>query len=73
MADRSADDSRQPLANRRQTAIDLIREFVQELPFETAAEAWQRAVQVTSQTPLEWNASRAWAANAARCYRGRGR
>lgn len=36
-----------------ETAIDLIREFLQELPFVSAAEAWQRAVQVTSQTPLD--------------------
>ena len=36
-----------------ESAIDLIREFVQELPFETAAAAWQRAVQVTSQTPID--------------------
>ncbi len=36
-----------------QMAIDLIREFVQELPFVTAAEAWQRAVQVATQMPLE--------------------
>jgi hypothetical protein len=36
-----------------EVAIDLIREFAQELPFVTAAEAWQRAVQVTSQLPID--------------------
>jgi tetratricopeptide (TPR) repeat protein len=36
-----------------QTAIDLVREFVQELPFSPADEAWQRAVQLVSQSPLD--------------------
>jgi hypothetical protein len=36
-----------------QSAIDLVREFVQELPFIPAAEAWQRAVQLVSQSPLD--------------------
>jgi CHAT domain len=35
------------------TAIGLTREFLQELPFVTAAEAWQRAVQVVGQSPLD--------------------
>jgi hypothetical protein len=35
------------------TAIELIREFVQELPFSTAAEAWQRAVQLVSISPID--------------------
>ncbi len=36
-----------------QSAIELTREFVQELPFVTAAESWQRAVQLISQSPLD--------------------
>jgi tetratricopeptide (TPR) repeat protein len=36
-----------------QTAIDLVREFIQELPFSPADEAWQRAVQLVSQSPLD--------------------
>ncbi|HEY2881706.1 MAG TPA: CHAT domain-containing protein, partial [Pirellulales bacterium] len=36
-----------------QSTIDLIREFVQELPFSPADEAWQRAVQLVSQSPLD--------------------
>jgi tetratricopeptide (TPR) repeat protein len=36
-----------------QSAIDLLREFVQELPFVPADEAWQRAVQLVSQSPLD--------------------
>ena len=35
------------------TAIELIREFVQELPFSTADEAWQRAVQLVTMSPLD--------------------
>jgi hypothetical protein len=35
------------------TSIDLMREFVQELPFSSPAEAWQRSVQVCSDTPVE--------------------
>jgi CHAT domain-containing protein len=36
-----------------QSSRDLVRQFVQELPFSTAAEAWQRAVQLTSASPLD--------------------
>jgi hypothetical protein len=35
-----------------QTALDLVREFAQELPHTTPADAWQRAVQVVSNSPL---------------------
>lgn len=35
-----------------QTSFDLVREFVQELPHVSAAESWQRAVQLARQTPL---------------------
>ena len=41
-----------------QTAIDLVREFVQELPFSPADEAWQRAVQLVSRSPLDPCANR---------------
>jgi hypothetical protein len=36
-----------------QTSFDLVREFVQELPHSSPAEAWQRSVQVATGTPLE--------------------
>lgn len=36
-----------------QTSFDLVREFAQELPHISPAEAWQRAVQVAENTPLE--------------------
>lgn len=36
-----------------QTAVDLVRQFIQEMPFSTADEAWQRAVQLVSQSPLD--------------------
>ncbi len=35
------------------TAIELVRQFVQELPFSTADEAWQRAVQLITISPLD--------------------
>jgi tetratricopeptide (TPR) repeat protein len=35
-----------------QSSLDLIREFTQELPHTTPADAWQRAVQVVSNGPL---------------------
>jgi hypothetical protein len=35
-----------------QTAYDLVREFAQELPHTTAADAWQRAVLLTADTRL---------------------
>lgn len=36
-----------------QSAYDLMREFVQELPHTSAANAWQRAVQVVTSTDLD--------------------
>ncbi len=36
-----------------QTSFDLVREFAQELPNMTPAEAWQRSVRVAGDTPLE--------------------
>lgn len=36
-----------------QTSFDLAREFTQELPFTTASDAWQRAVLLTRNTPLD--------------------
>jgi CHAT domain-containing protein len=35
-----------------QSSLDLVREFTQELPHTTPADAWQRAVQVVSNEPL---------------------
>ena len=35
-----------------QTSLDLVREFTQELPHTTPADAWQRAVQVIGNSPL---------------------
>ena len=35
-----------------QTSLDLVREFTQELPHTTPADAWQRAVQVVANSPL---------------------
>jgi hypothetical protein len=35
------------------TAVQLIREFMQELPFSTADEAWQRAVELVNKSPLD--------------------
>jgi tetratricopeptide (TPR) repeat protein len=42
--------SRWPTAG--QSAFDLVREYVQELPFVPAAEAWQRSVQLVRNNPL---------------------
>jgi hypothetical protein len=39
-----------------QASFDLVREFVQELPHVSAADAWQRAVQVVSDTRLNLQA-----------------
>jgi hypothetical protein len=36
-----------------QTSFDLVREFAQELPHATPAEAWQRSVQIALDTPLD--------------------
>jgi CHAT domain-containing protein len=35
-----------------QTSIDLVREFVQELPHTPAADAWQRSVQLSLVQPI---------------------
>jgi CHAT domain-containing protein len=35
-----------------QTSFDLVREFVQELPHTTAADAWQRSVLLSSEQPV---------------------
>lgn len=37
-----------------ETSIDLVRQFVQEVPFTTAAEAWQRSVELVKEHPLNW-------------------
>ncbi len=36
-----------------QSTLDLIREFVQELPHTAAADAWQRSVQLIQETPID--------------------
>ena len=36
-----------------QTSVDLVREFVQELPNESAANAWRRSVQLAADRPLD--------------------
>lgn len=36
-----------------QTNLDLVREFVQELPHTSAAQSWQRSVLLARETPLE--------------------
>ena len=36
-----------------QTSFDLIREFVQELPYTSASDAWQRSVQLAASNPLD--------------------
>ncbi len=38
-----------------ESSYELIRQFIQELPFSSAADAWQRSVQVAMQTPLDFN------------------
>ena len=43
--------SRWPVAG--QSTYDLIREYVQELPYASAAEAWQRSVQLARQHPID--------------------
>jgi CHAT domain-containing protein len=42
--------SRWPVAG--QSAFDLVREYVQELPFVPATEAWQRSVQLVRTNPV---------------------
>ena len=42
--------SRWPVAG--QSAFDLVREYVQELPFVPAAEAWRRSVQLVRTSPI---------------------
>lgn len=39
-----------------QSAVDLVREFVQELPHSEPADAWQRAVMVVAESPLNLDA-----------------
>ncbi len=39
-----------------QTSLDLVREFAQELPSTSPADAWQRAVQIAAATPLDQEA-----------------
>jgi tetratricopeptide (TPR) repeat protein len=36
-----------------QSSRELVRQFLQELPFSTASEAWQRAVQLVKESPLD--------------------
>lgn len=36
-----------------QSTLEIIREFVQELPKSTAADAWQRCIEVSKELPLE--------------------
>jgi tetratricopeptide (TPR) repeat protein len=36
-----------------QSSVDLLREFVQEMPHEPAANAWRRSVQLTADRPLD--------------------
>ena len=38
------------------TAYDLVREFMQELPYESATKSWQRAVALSMQTPIALDA-----------------
>ena len=38
-----------------QTSYELMRQFVQELPYATADDAWQRSVQTQIDTPLDLN------------------
>ena len=35
-----------------QSSVDLVREFVQELPHASAADAWQRSIAIVSENPL---------------------
>jgi tetratricopeptide (TPR) repeat protein len=37
------------------SSYELLRQFLQELPYASAADAWQRSVQVTMDTPLDFN------------------
>jgi len=39
-----------------QSSLDLVREFMQELPRTTPADAWQRAVMVIAESPLDLDA-----------------
>ena len=38
-----------------ESSYDLVRQFVQELPYSSAADAWQRSVQMLMQSPLDLN------------------
>jgi CHAT domain-containing protein len=46
--------SRWPMGG--QSTLQLSREYVQELPYTSAAEAWQRSVQLVRSAPLETDA-----------------
>ncbi len=37
-----------------ETSVELVQQFVQELPFTSAAEAWQRSVELAKEHPLNW-------------------
>jgi tetratricopeptide (TPR) repeat protein len=36
-----------------QSTLDIVREFIQELPHAAAADAWQRSVQLTMESPID--------------------
>ena len=38
-----------------ESSYDLVRQFIQELPYSSAADAWQRSVQMLMETPLDLN------------------
>lgn len=38
-----------------QSSYELIRQFLQDLPFASAADAWQRSVQLSMETPLDFD------------------
>jgi CHAT domain-containing protein len=37
------------------TSHDLVREFVRELPYRSASQAWQRSVRLAVSSDLAWN------------------
>ena len=41
-----------------QSSFDLVREFAQEVPHTSAAEAWQRAVQIMCENRSTWRPNR---------------
>jgi tetratricopeptide (TPR) repeat protein len=38
-----------------QSSYELVRQFLQELPFASAADAWQRSVQLAMETPIDFD------------------